>query len=133
MSVGDICRHRSAAHSLFHLVLSVIVWVVLLPPRADAGTVIEWDFSHGMHGWKGNHHVADLTQSRRGLSFSSTGVDPWIEGAAVNLRTDRITKVTIRMKSNANSTGELFYGPYFQAGHSVRFAWTMTATGMITN
>jgi len=96
--------------------------MTLLPLRADAGTVIEWDFSRGLHGWKGNHHVTDLTYSRRGLSFTSTGVDPWIEGPAVNLQTDRIIKVSFRMQSTANSSAELFYGTHFQAGRSVRFA-----------
>jgi len=96
--------------------------MTLLALRADAQTVIEWDFSRGMHDWKGNHYVTDLTHSRRGLSFTSTGVDPWIEGPAIDLRIDRIVKVTVRMHSNANSTGELFYGTHFQAGHSVRFA-----------
>jgi len=96
--------------------------MALLTPQVYGRTVIEWDFSRGMHGWKANHHVTDLTYSRRGLSFTSTGVDPWIEGPAIDLRTDRITKVTFRMQSTANGTGELFYGPYFQAGHSVRFA-----------
>jgi len=99
-----------------------MVWMTLLPLRADAGTVIEWDFSRGLHGWKGNHHVTDLTYSRRGLSFTSTGVDPWIEGPAVNLQTDRIIKVSFRMQSTANSSAELFYGTHFRAGRSVRFA-----------
>jgi hypothetical protein len=123
MNVGvlcrDACQYRVAVRSLFHSLLPLILCMTL---RVDAQTVIEWDFSRGLHGWKGNHHVADLTQSRRGLSFTSTGVDPWIEGPAVNLQTDRLIKVTFRMQSNANSTGELFYGQNFQAGHYMRFA-----------
>jgi len=99
-----------------------MVWMTLLPLQADARMVIEWDFSRGLNDFKGNHHVTDLTYSRRGLSFTSTGVDPWIEGPAIDLRIDRIIKVTVRMQSNANSTGELFYGTHFQADHSVRFA-----------
>jgi hypothetical protein len=114
------CRQTGRAFFIF---LSVwLVWIVLPALRVDAQTVVDWDFSYGMHGWKGNHHVTELTYSRQGLSFTSTDVDPWIEGPAIDLRADRLTKVTIRMKSNANSSGELFYGPYFQAGHSVRFA-----------
>ena len=109
-------------HRFIGLLLPLLVGMILLPSQANAGTVLEWDFSRGMQGWKGNHHVTDLVYSRQGLSFAATGVDPWIEGPAVNLQTDRLIKVTIRMKSNANSTGELFYGQYFQAGHSVRFA-----------
>ncbi len=86
-----------------------------------ADTIVHWDFSQGLQGWKGNHHVGALVWSRTGLSFQSTGVDPWIEGPSIDLPGDRLTRVTVRMRSSANSTGELFYGPYFQAGHSVRF------------
>lgn len=86
-----------------------------------ADTIVRWSFSRGLQGWRGNHFVEDLTWSRDGLSFRSTGVDPWIEGPAVDLPVDQFTKVKIRMKSDANGSGELFYGPYFQAGHSVRF------------
>ena len=126
MNCGNIslkafrCRQRGCA-----LLCFVSVWLAFmtLPSLCvDARAVVEWDFSTGMHGWKANHHVTDLVQSRQGLTFVSAGADPWIEGPAVDLRTDYLTTVTVRMKSNANSTGELFYGPYFQAGRSVRFA-----------
>lgn len=86
-----------------------------------AETVVVWDFAEGLQGWEGNFHVADLTWSHRGLSFSSTGIDPWIEGPRIDLPGDRITKVTVRMRSDGNAGGELFYGPTFRAGHSVRF------------
>ncbi len=89
--------------------------------RVSADTIVHWNFSRGLQGWKGNQYVEDLTWSRDGLTFRSTGIDPWIEGPRVDLPGDRLTKVTVRMKSDANSSGELFYGPYFQAGHSVRF------------
>lgn len=89
--------------------------------RASADIVIHWGFSNGLQGWKGNHDVEDLTWSRTGLSFRSTGVDPWIEGPAIHLPGDRLTRVTVRMRSAADSTGELFYGSHFQAGRSVRF------------
>jgi hypothetical protein len=105
------------------LVLTRLCLIILvlhsLPVRAARPVV--WNFSNGQHGWKGNHRVADLTVTRDGLSFRSLGIDPWIEGPAVNLPAGRITRVTIRMKSDANSAGELFYGPSFRAGDSVRF------------
>ena len=88
---------------------------------AFADIVARWDFANGPQGWVGNHDVKDLTWSRTGLSFRSTGVDPWIEGPAIDLPGDRLTRVTVRMRSAADSSGELFYGPYFRAGDSVRF------------
>ncbi len=80
-----------------------------------------WYFPNGLNGWKGNHDVRDLKVTRDGLTFQSTGHDPWIEGPAIELPSDQITRVTVRMKSNADSAGELFYGPTFRAGHSVPF------------
>ena len=102
------------------IVLSGLL-VHLAGSAACAETIVRWNFSRGLQGWTGNHFVEDLTFSRDGLSFRSTGIDPWIEGPAVNLPADRITKVTVRMRSDANGSGELFYGPSFRAGHSVRF------------
>jgi len=102
-------------------VMASALAVHLAGGRMLADTIVRWDFSKGLQGWKGNHHVEGLTWSRDGLSFRSTGVDPWIEGPPIDLPGDRLTRVAVRMRSGANSTGELFYGPYFQAGHSVRF------------
>ena len=80
-----------------------------------------WDFRTGLNGWKGNHHVDALVQTREGITFRSTGNDPWIEGPAISLGRDRLTRVLVRMKSNANAAGELFYGSTFKAGDSLRF------------
>ncbi|UCD49670.1 MAG: hypothetical protein JSW27_19320 [Phycisphaerales bacterium] len=95
--------------------------ILLAGNEACAEIIVRWNFSRGLQGWTGNHFVEDLTYSRDGLSFLSTGVDPWIEGPAVDLPADRITKVTVRMRSDADRSGELFYGPSFRAGRSVRF------------
>ena len=88
---------------------------------ASAEVIVRWDFSTGLHGWKGNAYVVDLLQTHDGLSFRSTGIDPWIEGPAIDLPREGLIKVSVHMKSDANGSGELFYGPTFQAGHSVRF------------
>jgi hypothetical protein len=84
-------------------------------------TAVEWDFSKGPHGWTGNRQVENLSFSPEGLLVKSTGEDPWIEGPAVDLPGDKIIRVKIRMKSNADAGAELFYGTVFRAGDSVRF------------
>ncbi len=89
---------------------------------ASGGTVAEWDFSRGTHGWSGNAGVKPLQVTPEGLRFETTGEDPWIEGPAIDLPSpDGMARVTIRMKSNADRGGELFYGPHFSAERSVRF------------
>jgi hypothetical protein len=92
-----------------------------------AKTVVTWDFTAGAHGWTGNRQVANLAVTSEGLAFDSTGNDPWIEGPATDLPAEGLTRVRVRMKSDADGSGELFYGPTFRGGHSVRF--TIRADG----
>ena len=98
-----------------------IMVIMMVPVGACAKTVIEWDFSKGTHGWTGNNRVENLRSSSEGLIVKSTGLDPWIEGPAVDLPADKMIRVKIRMKSNADTSGELFYGRTFRAGRSVPF------------
>jgi len=83
--------------------------------------VVVWDFAQGPHGWQGNSFVKDLAVTSEGLVLASTAIDPWIEGPAVDLPGAGMTRVRVRMRSDADPHGELFYGRTFQAGHSVRF------------
>ena len=106
---------------MMYSIVSVLVVVMLIPVGAYGETVIEWDFSKGTLNWVGNSMVGRLTFSQEGLIIESTGQDAWIDGPAADLSGDRMTRVTIRMKSNADTSGELFYGKVFRAGQSVRF------------
>jgi len=100
--------------------ITVTLLLAIQVPAAGK-TAVEWDFSKGLHGWTGNRWVENLSYSPEGLIVKSTGEDPWIEGLAVDLPGDKIIRVKIRMKSNADAGAELFYGRVFQAGDSVRF------------
>lgn len=103
-------------------VLFGVLLISLLPGEANCDVVVEWDFSRGTHGWVGNDRVEDLVSSAEGLTVKSTGQDPWIEGPPVDLPDGKIIRVNVRMKSSADTSGELFYGMTFRAGHSVRFS-----------
>jgi hypothetical protein len=100
--------------------IAVTLFLAVQVPAAGK-TAVEWDFSKGLHGWTGNRQVEGLSYSPEGLVVKSTGEDPWIEGQAVDLPGDKIIRVKIRMKSNADAGAELFYGRIFRAGDSVRF------------
>ena len=102
-------------------VLLAMMLIMMVPAGACGKTVIEWDFSKGTHGWTANNRVENLRSSPGGLIVKSTGLDPWIEGLAVDLPGDEMVKVKIRMKSNADPHAELFYGRAFVAGRSLRF------------
>lgn len=103
--------------SVFCLLFSVLCF----PLSVSAKTVIARDFSKGLQGWTGNNRVENLSSSAEGLIVKATGEDPWIEGPAVDLPGEGITRVRIRMKSSADAGAELFYGRTFKAGDSVRF------------
>ncbi len=103
------------------VVVAALLVVATLAPVARAETVAAWDFTVGLHGWIGNPFVEDLRVTGEGISFVSTGIDPWIEGPPIDTPGIGLTRVTVTMKSTADGGGELFYGRQFQAGRSVRF------------
>ena len=100
-------------------IAGTLLWAVQVPAFGD--NAVEWDFSKSLHGWSGNTRVENLSFSPEGLLVKSTGEDPWIEGPPVDLPGDKIIRVKIRMKSNADAGAELFYGRVFRAGDSIRF------------
>jgi hypothetical protein len=103
------------------VILFAVMAVLAVPVSAFGKTVVEWDFSKGLQGWTGNNRVENLSHSTEGLIVKSRGEDPWIEGPAVDLPAETIIRVRLRMRSNADTGTELFYGKVFQAGRSVRF------------
>jgi hypothetical protein len=103
------------------LTILLLLFVAFFSASAWAKTVVAWDFTEGRYGWQGNKQVQGLAVTAEGLAFASTGNDPWIEGPAVDLPGTGMTRVKVRMKSDADPGGELFYGRLFQAGRSVRF------------
>lgn len=90
-------------------------------PPTD-GEVTLFDFTQGVQGWTGNPRVTNLQATAEGLSFTCTGEDPWIEGPPVKAMPlgDRVL-LTIRMRSTADRSGEVFYGPTFEPGASRQF------------
>ncbi len=113
--------NETAAPGNGRLTILLLMLVASLPTSAWGKVVVTWDFTKGIHGWQGNQYVQGLTATAEGLAFESTGNDPWIEGPGVDLPGAGMTRVQVRMKSDADAGGELFYGRSFQAGHSVRF------------
>ncbi len=100
------------------ILLTLVVW---MSTTAWGKTVVTWDFTKSAQGWQGNPYVKDLANTAEGLAFESTGEDPWIEGPAVDLPGEGMIRVKVRMRSEADANGELFYGRTFQARRSVRF------------
>ncbi|MGB2862340.1 MAG: hypothetical protein WBC05_03355 [Sedimentisphaerales bacterium] len=120
MSVNKL-RKSSGINSRAVPIFIAVTLFLAVPIPALGKTAVEWDFSKGIHGWTGNGRVENLSYSPEGLLVKSTGEDPWIEGPVLDLPGDKIIRVKIRMKSNADAGAELFYGRVFRAGDSVRF------------
>ncbi len=121
----EITSRRKCSFTRLNLrmfpILLGLMTVLIVPVSAYGKAVAEWDFSKGAEGWKGNSRVEKLTSSLEGLLVKAIGQDPWIEGPAIDLPGEKIIRVKIRLKSNADTGAELFYGRAFRAGHSVRF------------
>jgi hypothetical protein len=120
MPVHKLRKSSGITFEAAQILLAVMLLLTVSVP-AVAKIAVEWDFSKGLQGWMGNKQVENLSYSSEGLIVKSTGEDPWIEGPAVDLPGDKIIRVKIRMKSNADASAELFYGRVFRAGDSVRF------------
>ena len=106
---------------LVNRILISAITVVLIQVCSYGKAVLQWDFTQGAHGWMANKSVEGLISSPDGLIVKSIAQDPWIEGPAVDLPGDGLTRVTIRMKSNADASGQLFYGRAFREEQSARF------------
>ncbi|MDI9385357.1 MAG: hypothetical protein QM518_13765, partial [Verrucomicrobiota bacterium] len=76
--------------------------LLLIPLRLGAQVIARWDFAEGAQGWTGNFYVANLQVTGDGLTFDSTGNDPWIEGPAVHYPAAGQVRVRIRMRSDAD-------------------------------
>jgi hypothetical protein len=120
MPVNKIRKSSGITFKAVQILPAVMLLLTASVP-AIGKIAVEWDFSKGLNGWMGNRQVDNLSSSPEGLVVKSTGEDPWIEGLAVDLPGDKIIRVKIRMKSNADANAELFYGRIFKAGDSVRF------------
>ena len=89
----------------------------------DDDTIMLFDFRDGQtHGWTGNPRITNLEGTAEGLSFESVGHDPWIESEVVDaLPVDTRVQLIIRMRSDGDSSGEVFYGPTFTPENHVQF------------
>lgn len=98
------------------------VGMVVAAMAMQAEEFMLYDFTAGDHGWRGNPRIVRLESTPEGLAFACSGEeDPWIEGppVAADLAAAPV-RLTLRLRTNGDGGGELFYGPRFEAGKSVR-------------
>ena len=97
-------------------VLSLCAW-------APSDYQVLVDFREGAQGWHGNPYVTDLRESPEGIVFRSLGTDPWLESPVLDeLPHGERVELRLRMRSNADQSGELYYGAPFSAQRFIPFA-----------
>jgi len=81
-----------------------------------------FDFTQGAQGWVPAHAVANMRVTSEGLEFDCVGEDPYIHsGPVTNLPQGNRVLLSIRMRSDADPVGEIFFGRGFTPQNSVRF------------
>ena len=115
-------RTAGSTHRIwnYHLILTAAIVSLSVRP-CQAELLYLWDFSESLHAWTGNARVTGLQSTDEGMDFESTGLDPWVEGPSRRYPNDQELLVTIRMRSTADPSAEMFYGRTFVAEKSVRF------------
>lgn len=88
----------------------------------DNEVIVMWDFREGTHNWQGNHRIDTFRSTDEGLELWAGRDDPWIEGPKHDFPSYTPIQVTIRMKSTADTNGQLFYGRQFSAKRSYPFS-----------
>lgn len=106
-----------------HLKLRTLLGIFFaLSPLCGAAQEIRlWDFSGGAAAWTPNDAISDFNQTPEGLDFDCIAEDPYLTGPLETYPLSRLLRFTVRMKSMADSQGEVFYGEDFVAERSRRF------------
>ena len=89
--------------------------MLLLTGPCVAESIVTWDFRTGTHNWVGNARVAPVQSTPEGLVVHCLGPDPWIEGPPVDFPAGHLALIQLRVRSNADRTAQIFYGPSFAA------------------
>ncbi|MCA9440766.1 MAG: hypothetical protein KC964_08175, partial [Candidatus Omnitrophica bacterium] len=80
-----------------------------------------WDFTTGALGWNPNGSISHFEVTEEGLDFDSVAEDPFLIGPTVFYTDSLFYRVTLRMKSNADSQGKFFFGLPFAEERSRSF------------
>lgn len=103
------------------MAIGVIGFACLNGAHADEPITL-FDFTQGTHGWVAAHAVENLRSTAEGLEFDCVGEDPYIwSGPVPELPLGCRVMLTIRMRSDADPVGQVFYGRRFTAGNAVSF------------
>ncbi|RKX45888.1 MAG: hypothetical protein DRP64_04040 [Verrucomicrobia bacterium] len=86
-------------------------------------SVLLYDFAHDTHGWTAVHDVAGFKSTGEGLEFDCTARDPYVCSPPMeNMPIGNRVLLTLRMKSDGEGKGQIFFGRDFAGERMVSFA-----------
>ena len=112
-------RHlqRTGLHALVSLVGLLAATACAAPE-----SVLLYDFTRGTQGWTAVHDVAGFKSTGEGLEFDCIASDPYVCSPPVeNMPMGHRVLLTLRMKSNGDGGGQIFFGREFSAAQMVGF------------
>lgn len=104
-------------YRLLRIVLCLVAITVLVtfPPKsAHCSTqVAYWDFTRGTEGWTKNGGITRANVLSEGLVMEVKSPDPNLTSPPINCPTGQYILVTVRMRSNSDPVGQVYYGTEF--------------------
>jgi hypothetical protein len=103
-------------------IVSLFLGTFCLGTATASQPAVRFDFTQGMQGWSPANQVENMRVTAEGLEFDCVGNDPYIISQPVDtMPLGSRVQLRIRMRSEADTRGEVFFGRAFSAQHSVRF------------
>lgn len=100
----------------------LFAFLLLLSCSVQASTQIAyWDFRRGVQGWTANKMATRLRVTPEGLTLTAEAPDPFLVSPVVNCPEGRYLSVGIRMRSNSDALGQIYYGAAFKEQDSRPF------------
>lgn len=100
----------------------VTLYLLQLTTTAQSTTQIaHWDFKRGLQGWTGNSMITNLRVTPEGLTMETKAPDPFLTSPVIDCPEGQHLLITIKMRSNADIGGQIYFGTTFQEQDSRQF------------
>ncbi len=113
-------------HRLIPVVLCLFATCTLLacrPTPAHCSTqAAYWNFTRGAQGWTQNSGIMRANYLPEGLVMEAKSPDPYLTSPPINCPAGQYILVTIRMRSNSDPIGQVYFGTEFAEKNSRTFS-----------
>ena len=112
-------RHIPPTHALTLLATAALLLLSL--SARSATQVAYWDFKHGLQGWTANSMITSLRVTSEGLVMEAKSPDPFLVSPLIDCPEGQYLTITLRMRSNADFGGQIYFGSAFKEQDSRAF------------